>query len=105
MTVVDARTYTNAFVAMNADGEGKTYFGDVRVRRALVQAWLGGHGSGGNSSTGAPPKISSWKLSDLVALERSPSKTLMCAAWSSLISKNAASSGTRVDYDAVLTMK
>jgi peptide/nickel transport system substrate-binding protein len=38
VSVVDARTYTNAFVAMNADGVGKTYFGDVRVRRALVQA-------------------------------------------------------------------
>ena len=38
VTVMDARTYTNAFVSMNADGDGKAYFGDVAVRRALVQA-------------------------------------------------------------------
>ncbi|HET7466383.1 MAG TPA: peptide ABC transporter substrate-binding protein [Candidatus Dormibacteraeota bacterium] len=38
VTVMDARTYTNAFVSMNPDGDGKTYFGDVNVRRALVQA-------------------------------------------------------------------
>ncbi len=38
LTVMDARTYTNAFVSMNSDGDGKTYFGDVAVRRALVQA-------------------------------------------------------------------
>jgi len=38
VTVMDVRTYTNAFVSMNADGDGKAYFGDVNVRRALVQA-------------------------------------------------------------------
>jgi peptide/nickel transport system substrate-binding protein len=35
---MDVRTYTNAFVSMNADGDGKAYFGDINVRRALVQA-------------------------------------------------------------------
>ncbi len=38
VTVMEARTYTNAFVSMNADGDGKAYFGDVNVRRAVVQA-------------------------------------------------------------------
>jgi len=38
ITVMDARTYTNAFVTMNAEGDGKPFFGDVKVRRALVQA-------------------------------------------------------------------
>jgi len=53
VTVLDARTYTNAFITMNADGDGKTFFGDVNVRQALVQGVdresvisdvLGGHG-------------------------------------------------------------
>ena len=38
MTVVDVRTFTNAFVSMNADGDGKPFFSDVKVRLALVQA-------------------------------------------------------------------
>jgi peptide/nickel transport system substrate-binding protein len=38
MTVQDVRTFTNAFVAMNAQGAGKTFFSDVRVRLALTQA-------------------------------------------------------------------
>ena len=38
VNVVDARTYTNAFVTMNADGDGKLFFSDVRVRQALVEA-------------------------------------------------------------------
>ena len=38
VTVMDARTYTNAFITMNADGDGKPFFGDVNVRKALVQA-------------------------------------------------------------------
>src|SRR5438477_7292240 len=38
VTVMDARTYTNAFVSMNSDGDGKAYFGDINVRRAVVQA-------------------------------------------------------------------
>ena len=38
VTVMDVRTYTNAFVTMNADGDGKAFFGDVKVREALVQA-------------------------------------------------------------------
>jgi peptide/nickel transport system substrate-binding protein len=51
--ILDVLTYTNAFVTMNADGDGKTFFGDVKVREALVQAVdrdalirdvLGGHG-------------------------------------------------------------
>jgi len=37
-TIQDAQTYTNAFVTMNADGAGKPYFSDVKVRQALVQA-------------------------------------------------------------------
>ena len=37
-TIIDAQTYTNAFVTMNADGAGKPYFSDVRVRQAVVQA-------------------------------------------------------------------
>ncbi len=37
-TIIDAQTYTNAFVTMNADGAGKAYFSDVRVRQAVVQA-------------------------------------------------------------------
>ena len=37
-TIIDSQTYTNAFVTMNADGAGKQYFSDVKVRQALVQA-------------------------------------------------------------------
>jgi peptide/nickel transport system substrate-binding protein len=51
--ILDARTYTNAFITMNAEGDGKTFFSDVKVRQALVQGVdrqavisdvLGGHG-------------------------------------------------------------
>ena len=37
-TVLDAGTYTDAFVAMNADGIGEPFFSDVKVRQALVQS-------------------------------------------------------------------
>jgi peptide/nickel transport system substrate-binding protein len=37
-TILDSQTYTNAFVAMNADGAGKAFFADPKVRQALVQA-------------------------------------------------------------------
>ncbi len=37
-TVIDSTTFTNAFVTMNADKDGKPYFSDVKVRQALVQA-------------------------------------------------------------------
>jgi peptide/nickel transport system substrate-binding protein len=37
-TIIDAQTYTNAFVTMNDAGAGKTFFDDVKVREALVQA-------------------------------------------------------------------
>lgn len=38
LSILDAQTYTNAFVTMNADGAGKTYFSNVKVRQALVEA-------------------------------------------------------------------
>ncbi|MDQ6879741.1 MAG: peptide ABC transporter substrate-binding protein [Candidatus Dormibacteraeota bacterium] len=38
MTVQDVRTFTNAFVSMNAEGRGKAFFSDVKVRLALTQA-------------------------------------------------------------------
>ena len=53
VTILDSRTYTNAFITMNAVGDGKTFFSDVNVRQALVQGVdrvsvisdvLGGHG-------------------------------------------------------------
>ncbi len=53
VNVLDVRTYTNAFVTMNGEGDGKTFFSDVNVRQALVQGInraalindvLGGHG-------------------------------------------------------------
>ena len=53
VNVLDVRTYTNAFVTMNAEGDGKKFFSDVNVRQALVQGIdraalinevLGGHG-------------------------------------------------------------
>jgi peptide/nickel transport system substrate-binding protein len=53
VSILDARTYTNAFVTMNAEGDGKSFFSDVKVRQALVegvdrsaviQDVLGGHG-------------------------------------------------------------
>jgi peptide/nickel transport system substrate-binding protein len=37
-SILDEQTYTNAFVTMNADGDGKTFFGNVKVRQAIVQA-------------------------------------------------------------------
>jgi len=53
VSILDAQTYTNAFITMNAEGDGKTFFGDVNVRQALVEGVnrdaiisdvLGGHG-------------------------------------------------------------
>jgi peptide/nickel transport system substrate-binding protein len=38
LSVLDARMFTNAFVAMNPEGGGKPFFGDARVRLALTQA-------------------------------------------------------------------
>jgi len=38
LTVQELRMFTTAFVALNPDGDGKTYFGDAKVRQALVQA-------------------------------------------------------------------
>jgi peptide/nickel transport system substrate-binding protein len=53
VSVLDVKTYTNAFITMNADGDGKAFFSDPTVRQALVQGVdrtavvnevLGGHG-------------------------------------------------------------
>lgn len=53
VSILDAKTYTNAFITMNAEGDGRTFFSDVNVRQALVQGVdrqavisdvLGGHG-------------------------------------------------------------
>lgn len=53
VSILDIRTYTNAFVTMNSEGQGKDFFSDAKVRQALVQGVdrsaiiqdvLGGHG-------------------------------------------------------------
>jgi peptide/nickel transport system substrate-binding protein len=38
VSVMEARMFTNSFVSLNPDGDGKLYFGDAKVRQALVQA-------------------------------------------------------------------
>jgi peptide/nickel transport system substrate-binding protein len=38
VSVLDSRMFTNSFVSMNPDGDGKQFFGDPKVRLALVQA-------------------------------------------------------------------
>ncbi|HEV2033115.1 MAG TPA: ABC transporter substrate-binding protein [Candidatus Dormibacteraeota bacterium] len=38
VSVQDVRTFTDAFVSLNADGTGKPFFGDGTVRLALTQA-------------------------------------------------------------------
>ncbi|MGH7765406.1 MAG: ABC transporter substrate-binding protein, partial [Candidatus Dormibacteraceae bacterium] len=38
LAVLDARMFTNSFVAMNPEGAGKPFFSDVKVRLALAQA-------------------------------------------------------------------
>ena len=38
LTVLEPRMFTDSFVTFNSDGAGKPYFGDPRVRLALVQA-------------------------------------------------------------------
>src|SRR4029077_11026464 len=38
VNVQDVRTFTNAFMAFNPEGTGKTFFSDVKVRLALAQA-------------------------------------------------------------------
>jgi peptide/nickel transport system substrate-binding protein len=38
VSVLDSRMFTNSFVSFNADGDGKEFFGDAKVRQALVQA-------------------------------------------------------------------
>jgi peptide/nickel transport system substrate-binding protein len=38
VSVLDSRMFTNSFVSMNPDGDGKQFFSDPKVRLALVQA-------------------------------------------------------------------
>ncbi|GAC1692067.1 MAG: peptide ABC transporter substrate-binding protein [Candidatus Dormibacteraceae bacterium] len=38
ITVLEARMFTNSFVSLNADGDGKQFFAENKVRLALVQA-------------------------------------------------------------------
>jgi peptide/nickel transport system substrate-binding protein len=38
VSVVDSRMFTDSFVSMNPDGDGKQFFGDAKVRLAIVQA-------------------------------------------------------------------
>jgi peptide/nickel transport system substrate-binding protein len=38
VSVVESRVYTNTFVSLNADGDGKQFFADATVRQALAQA-------------------------------------------------------------------
>lgn len=38
VSIQDARMFTNSFVAMNPEGDGKQFFSDQKVRQALVQA-------------------------------------------------------------------
>lgn len=72
VTVMDVRTYTNAFISLNSDGDGKPYFGDVNVRKALVQAVnrdtlisevLGGHAE----ADPTPIPTGDWAYSDAAA--------------------------------------
>jgi peptide/nickel transport system substrate-binding protein len=37
VSVLDSRMFTNSFVSLNPDGDGKQFFGDVKVRMALMQ--------------------------------------------------------------------
>ena len=37
LTVIEARMFTDSFVAFNSDGDGKQFFADAKVRQALVQ--------------------------------------------------------------------
>lgn len=72
VSVMDVRTYTNAFVSLNSDGEGKQYFSDVNVRKALVQAVnrdsmisevLGGHAE----ADPTPIPTGDWAYADAAA--------------------------------------
>jgi len=38
LTVQEARMFTNSFVSLNSDGDGKAFFSDPKVRLALVQS-------------------------------------------------------------------
>ncbi|HKV86575.1 MAG TPA: peptide ABC transporter substrate-binding protein [Candidatus Dormibacteraeota bacterium] len=38
VTIQDARLFTDSFVAMNPEGDGRQFFADQKVRQALVQA-------------------------------------------------------------------
>src|SRR5206468_10979564 len=38
LTVQEGRMFTNSFVTFNPEGDGKQFFGDPKVRLALVQA-------------------------------------------------------------------
>ncbi len=38
VSVLDSRMFTNSFVSLNSDGDGKQFFGDIKVRMALMQA-------------------------------------------------------------------
>jgi peptide/nickel transport system substrate-binding protein len=38
VSVLDSRMFTNSFVSLNPDGDGKQFFGDIKVRMALMQA-------------------------------------------------------------------
>ena len=91
VSVVDARTFTNAFVTMNADGDGKAFFSDVRVRQAMVQAVdrgavinevLAGHGE----ADPTPIPTGDWAFSTIGAAKYpfdplAASKALEAAGW------------------------
>jgi peptide/nickel transport system substrate-binding protein len=38
VSVLDSRMFTNSFVSLNPEGDGKQFFGDAKVRLAVVQA-------------------------------------------------------------------
>jgi len=91
VTVLDARTYTNAFITMNADGDGKTFFSDVNVRQALVRGVdresvisdvLGGHGE----IDPTPIPAGDWAFTDSAAKkypydQLAAAKALDAAGW------------------------
>lgn len=94
LAVQDVRTFTNAFVSFNPDGQGRQFFSDPKVRAALAQAVdrqriisdvLAGHAD----ADATPLPVGSWAYSAAAATLHpydpiAAANALNAAGWTSL---------------------
>jgi peptide/nickel transport system substrate-binding protein len=98
MSVIDAHLFTNSFVSLNPDGDGKLFFNDPKVRLALVQAVdrrsLVDSILGGRADPDLTPiPVANWAFS-AAAADQHPydqlgaAKALDAAGWVSVVGSN-----------------